>query len=1083
MIMKKLLLSLSVVAYSMTICSQSGHGLGPQVNSLGLGHGIGAQSSSKGALHRETDASKPMFKEHNIVKNQFYEQNTIITKDSAYYAKIVKKHGWWIGIGKKMTLKEASHLNCYYKLSKKNKAGNWTYIEAFDGYGNLTTYHDIGTYLANQYDDEDKGLNSDWREKLQTVCKWEIVADASGNEVVQERALDSEGDVIYIYSPVKVGEREYTGSFTDSWGMPIFMRTDSLGNDAGYANFVHIIRDERGYEVLCSFTDRFGYPQKNKDGAYMTRREYDDKGNQIKEASLNIIGDNMIDDYGNCGWENTYKNNHRISSIYYNANWEPMLFPNLRNEGYKVYGFRFEPDEFGRDTAMVIIDAKGNPDVDREYGIHKIVYRYNNHGQQIYQAYYDINGYLIAGNKLGIAQMICDFTQEGFFKTIEYKGVDEQYVVGGNGFCKKVFAYDKEGVEISEIEYVTNSDRELIKSFEYSRDNSGNTVRIWYQKNKQRVDSVDAKGRNILLAWYDLDGNPIENEGLHKDIMEFDDDNNVETETWLDKDGNPYVDDDRGYSKDVTIRDNKNNTRTIFQWYGGLLKQAYQQKVNPNSKIPTQQWDVTPYGEHARVGWYDNLHYTCDVDYTMYGDIRTMVGRNEFDEPAYLTFLGTSGEVYHFSVPGKDHRLYYDEFGVEIPDSMMADFKSKLPKVFCIEVTDTTIAYPLGLRNGDVIISYGDWITEKDLNTNVNYFYLETILKANQDKQITLLRHHPETNSSEILHRNLPKGKTSDLGFYPHKIYYTQREKQRLLNTCDKYGEEFVPLVTVEDTTILLAVQTKGGFSATRLYHLSMYNIKDPGIVLYAKEEYNKGVDTWSMHNSVEQWARQDMFRIKGSNLYFTQDLETTRHINKQSYGLGGMTFIPIEVSKGVYETLLRCYESLGDSITNEKKSIPQLNPYAIKVKEKQLIGTWQTITKLNDDYVPVTLEFFKGGKVNFRVEAEMKDESMQMMLEITSVGGSWTLSNGCITFDFRAAVNDCEIAKFDMPGVNEEQKKAMEVLLRGQFESKKENLLNSFNMSKMLGSDVFVLKSVSSKEFVILDGETERTFVKQKKR
>ena len=74
--------------------------------------------------------------------------------------------------------------------------------------------------------------------------------------------------------------------------------------------------------------------------------------------------------------------------------------------------------------------------------------------------------------------------------------------------------------------------------------------------------------------------------------------------------------------------------------------------------------------------------YTCDVNWTMYGEIRTMVGRNEFDEPAYLTFLGTSGEVYHFSNPNHGHRLYYDEFGIEIPDSAMDDFKSHLPRVY-----------------------------------------------------------------------------------------------------------------------------------------------------------------------------------------------------------------------------------------------------------------------------------------------------------------------------------------------------------------------------------------------------------------
>ena len=1042
------------------------------------------QEKSRNPNPQWGDKEKPkdMIADQKRNKNKFYQQNTIITKDSAFYAKIVKKYGWWIGVGKRLTLKEASHLNCYYKLSKKNHAGNWTYIEAFDGYGNPTTYHNIGTYLANQYDDDDKGLNSDWRDKLKTVCKWEIVADASGKEVIQEKALDVEGDVVYIFSPVKVGENDYTGSFTDSWGMPIFMRADSLGNDAGYANFVHITRDKRGFEVLYSYTDRFGFPQKNKDGAYMTRKNYSDEGYQIGEASLNIVGDRIHDDWGNCGWEieRHVKENFETHNIK-DKNWNPMRIMSSRGDGYFVFGYNTYFDKYGRDTTIVFHDSIGLPDTN-QYGVHKIRKVYNDHGRQIYFAYYDLNGKLIAGDKQGIAQAVWDFNSSGDVTLIEYKDAKGDYVNSVDGYCKSIYLYDKELINISQTNYKITPEKELVAVFEFSRDKIGNRIRKWPLDNQVRIDSVDSKGRNTLIAWYDLDGKPIEYEGMHKDITRYDDVNNTETEIWLDKDGDEFVDDDRGYSKDIQIKDTENNVMTNYQYMYGILKQSFQKQFTPGFEDITAQWDITPYGEHARVGWWDNLHYTCKVDYTMYGKIRTMVGRNEFDEPAYLTFLGDSGEVYYFSDTNNGHRRYYDEFGTEIPDSMMTVFKSNLPRVFCIEVTDTAIAYPLGLKNGDIIISYGDWITEKDLNTNVDYFYLETILKANQNKQITLLRHYPETNSSEILHRDLPKGRTSDLGFYPHKIYYTQKEKQRLLNTCEKYGEEYIPLVEVADTTILLAVQTKGGLSTTRLYHLPLYNIKDPGVVLYAKEKYNKGVDTWSIHNSIEQWKKQDMFRIKGANLYITQDLETTRHIDKQSRGFGGMRFIPIGVSRELYDTLLGCYQSLGDSITNEKKSIPSLNASALKVKEKQLIGTWKTTAKLNDDNIPVTLELIKGGTVNFHTEATMNDESMKVGLVITSLNGTWTLQNGCISFDFSNAVNDCEISNFDMPGVDEEQKGAMEVLLRGYLDSKKSSLLEKFSLTQIFDSDIFVLKSISSKDFVVLDDDIERTFVKQKK-
>ena len=64
-------------------------------------------------------------------------------------------------------------------------------------------------------------------------------------------------------------------------------------------------RDKRGYETLFAFTDETGRIRLNKDGAYQTRKDYDDKGCQIREASLDLFGNQMIDYYGNCGWQNT----------------------------------------------------------------------------------------------------------------------------------------------------------------------------------------------------------------------------------------------------------------------------------------------------------------------------------------------------------------------------------------------------------------------------------------------------------------------------------------------------------------------------------------------------------------------------------------------------------------------------------------------------------------------------------------------------------------------------------------------------------------------------------------------------------
>lgn len=1049
-------------------------------------HGLGAgriQNYQWKIPQKNEEKSKEMISDQKKDKNIYVQKNAIITKDSVYYAKIVKKHGWWIGVGKKLTLKDASRLSYYFKLSKKNQAGNWTFIEAFDGYGNPTTYHDIGTYLVNQFDDEDLGANSDWKNKLLTVCKWEIVSDASGKEVIQERALDYDGDVVYMYNPVKVGMNEYTGSFIDSWGMPIYMRTDSLGNDVGFANFVHITRDDRGYEVLLSYTDKLGFPQKNKDGAYMTRKKYDDFGNQIMEASQNIVGDNMIDDFGNCGWESTYdkENGWQMSARYFNAEWKPIRMPNLRGGSGNVYGFRYEKDEYGRDTTIVVIDGNGNPDVN-EFGVHKIKRVYNDNGRWKFMGYYDLKDNLCAGDKNGIAQVINEFDEKGNIILIEYKNKDGNFVVYSNDYCKKEFKYNKQNnVEISEIEYITDSYGNIVKSFEYSIDDNGNTVRTWYQENKQRVDSVDHKGRNILLAWYDLDRKPIENEGLHKNITIYDDVNNVQSELWLDKAGNSFVDSDRGYSKDICIIDSVTNIMTNYQYWHGMLKQSFQKQFTPGFGGITAQWDITPYGEHARVGWWNNLHYKCNVDYTMYGKIRTMVGRNEFDEPAYLTFLGDTGEVYYFSDINNGKIRYYDEYGMEIPDGSMDEFKSKLPRVFCIEVTDTAIAYPLGLRNGDVIVSYGDWTT--DLNVNVDYFYLEAILKANQDKQITVLRHHPETISSEIIQIKLPIGKTSDLGFYPHMIYYTQKEKQRLLNTCNNYGVDCISPVISKDTTLILAVQIKGNLESTRLYHLPIYNIKDPGIVLYAKEKYYKSIDTWSMLDNIEQWNRQKMFRIKGANLYITQDLSTIRHIDKQSRGLGGMRFVPLKVDIDIYNNLLKCYNSLGDSIIGATDSIATIKTSFSNLKRKQLLGKWNTVIENDEGSVDLTLDLDKKNHAKIEMSLGFRGEisdgiTLKIKASVTN-SGSWSLQGNELCLDMNDESCQMNLDGIEIEGVDESRREVFMEQLAGR-ESELIELLAS-NVLENITKNSIDIESISKTELTIKIEKDIITFKKIK--
>ena len=857
-------------------------------------------------------------------KNSFGKQKQSASADEtyAYYAHLEKRHGWFVGVGKPMSLRDARHLSCYYKLSRKNAAGNWTYIEAFDGYGNPTTNHTLGTYLVNQNDETDSGINKDLRDEILTICKWEFIANSSGKEVIQERALDVDDNIIYIYTPVKVGEREYTGSYTNSWGMPIYLRTDSLGNYAGYANFVHITRDKNGYEVLHAYTDQDGIPQKNKDGAYMTRKEFDRQGRQILEASQNIVGDNMTDDWGNCAWKIIYSENKNIRDFYYlDPNMHHMRMPltQRHTSGY-VYGYRNYFDQYGRDTLIVYIDSLGNPDTD-EHGIQKIRTRYNDHGFWTFRGFYDKNGNLSAFDSTGIAQVSYQQNNKGYTLETAFRGADGTFVNSTEGWCLRRNEYADGGTkQIKQIDYRQAED--TIRTFEFTKDTDGNEKRIWYSDNLMRLDSVDQKGRTTSVRYFDLEGHPVNltnSEETGGDwsahTYQYDDETNTTMEQWFDKDGNAYstYDGSNWLTKRIATYDKATHIKTYTEYLYGYIGHSYQQQWDNNDEILLSQWDITPYGEHARVGWYDNLHYTCDVNWTMYGKIRTMVGRNEFGEPSYLTNIGRRGdaEVFHFMDGGKRETRYYDEFGQQIPDTMMETFKDQCPKAFCIEVIDTALAYPLGLKNGDIILSYGDWTISEDLRSNLDYFYLETILKAKENKQLTILRHYPEEKRSEILRlNNLPAGRTSDLGIYPHRIYYTQAEKKRLLTACEAAGVALAkPYIATHENNAILAVQLKGGLLNTRYFYLTQYDIQDPGLVLYGRETWKGRIDTWSALEDTKIWNQiGGLFSIRNSNLWFTQDLSTTRHASRHDNGSYGMRFVEIyvdSIAKNKIESLV----------------------------------------------------------------------------------------------------------------------------------------------------------------------------------
>lgn len=1025
------------------------------------------------------------------------------TNDSVFYLNVTKRNGWPEGIGKPLSKKDLSHIPVYYVLSNKNKAGKWTFMRAYDAYGKLTNNHSWGTYIVNPNDEEDKGANAQWVDKLKTVCQWQFIGDTDEKEVVQERALDENKNIVFCYNIVKVSENKrdgssmYAGSYTDAFALPIFMRTDSTGNYKGHANFVQVKRDKRGYETLFAFTDETGRIRLNKDGAYQTRKDYDDKGCQIREASLDLFGNQMIDYYGNCGWQNTVDDYGCILNVkYFGANNEPIRMPGTRGSE-KIYGYEFAYDEYHREKdRWYLVDSLGTRG-SNEYGVYHSITKYNNHGERILLSHYDKDRKLVGSDKYGIAQARTEYDDKGNLLIVEWRNKEGKPTNGYGDYCRKELKYDRrKGNLLSHTEYIKNENDSILISFQYENDSLGNETRNWYKEGYCRVDSVDSKGRATLEAWYDLKGNPIANpndeiNAWHKHKVTYNDASNTEIQEWLDSTGAPYNNVNYSlsnkYNLSIDQTDNAKNTITNTQYLRpfGLI-QKFVKEFDDQGNI-VAQWDVTPYGEQARVGWWNNLFYRCNVTYNMYGEMKDMLGVNEFNEPSYLVSLNDDGEVYHYN----DLGVYYDEHSQVIPADSMAVFKERLPKAFCIEVTDTAIAYPLGLRNGDIILSYGDWATCEDLRSNLNYFYLETILKNDVAKKVAVLRHNVQKKTSSIMWLELPKGKPSELGFYPHMICYTEKEVLRLHTACRKYRFAYGKDEEKEGKQVLMGVQLKGGLIQTRFYHFPQFNYKDPGFLLYASEKYSKGTDTWSVvDDDVETWTKNAMFNSAfggETELYLTQDFENVKKLSKSSSGNRGLRIVPITIPVETYNKLTKCYfaspeisnarVSLMETMLNKAVSTP-----TTKIKTKKLVGSWTASYSEDGFTLNIEIALDKDNHVNVKTlisaYGEISEGDTLSLQATSSATGTWSISDG-LTFEYEEETKSLSIDSIDIISTSETRRQQ---LLNELNQSKSElvEMLAGEDSGKFLPTSLLI-KDVRKKTMHAIMGENkELTFIKQ---
>ena len=612
------------------------------------------------------------YNNHNMIKKT--DESSSLEQDNACYLNVVRRNGWYVGVGKKLTQDQISNLNCYYKLSNRNSAGNWTLMQAYQGTGDFTIYHGINTYLIRTYDMEDSYVSREWKEKLQIVCQWVFIGSFDGKTCIQEQGLDEEGNVMYSMVMTPTDLNNYYCTYIDSWGRPVYMRTDENGNDICQANFVEITRDSIGYEILARYYDRNGFPAKNRNGSYMLSWERDSEGKAIKVWALDVLGNPMVDEFGCSGEINRY-------------------------------------DVYGNKVSRTNLDIAGNPAQNRD-GVYGSWWTYDKYGNNIGGGSLDENGYKCSDNK-------------------------------------GVYSY-----------------------------------------------SVSYNERGIILNFseFDKDGNLIKDDASHvaeKSSLTYNprsEMNDEATSSDEDEDEDDEEDNEESLRKEYSI-DSLENAVTIMYYNDNKFVKGTCTKDDPNRPNFSFMHLVTEYGAQTRLGYAYFYNSLIGTDW-MGRDI--IMGLNEFGEPAYITESNSTNIAFLYSIEWNGIAHEYDEYGIEINKEEMDSIYYLYPNVYCIEVTDTTIGYPIGVRNNDIILSLGKWRINSEVTSSVDSLsFAKEINKAEAPREMVVLRHHPKEKTSEVVTISLKAGTLEQLGILPHLIFYTQQEKKRLVFTAKSAGFVF----------------------------------------------------------------------------------------------------------------------------------------------------------------------------------------------------------------------------------------------------------------------------------------------------
>lgn len=1001
--------------------------------------------------------------------------------DTVYCHSTAKRHGWFMPLGM-LTKEQAAHRSSSYMFTGKNKQGHWTKMETIDARGRHVPAR-ISPYIMKLNSENDTLVNSEWAKKVGTGCIFEFIPDPSGETIIQERAYDSDYNLIYAYSRTPIGNNQYIGSYRDVHGLPAEMR-DEPGYQ--YGTLVLLTEDAAGNDMKVTYIDSNRKHKRNADGVFAEMYQYDQAGDLVMTYSVDSLGNNVIDDWGNCAMIYSWGDNHCMVSATHADNFlKPMrMMSEKAGDDRGVIKCVCDYDEFSRQTQVRFVDENDNDDVNLA-GIHRITYEYDDYGNLLHIKHFDKNNNLTPLDESGTAWISQKYDDNGNRIEAEFFDKSGAPVASPLWFSRIEWKYDDNNNKISEIRWMRNEDgsekiwySEVTRQFPSYREDKttwsdGTSGMIRYDNNNRLISEV----------YYDVDGSP----GLNfdqtwsyaiRDYAELTQRRSQTTTSFYDKKGNLSQEAGLTYNKECEIRDSVNSEVYYLAYRNDTLLRLYSQQYDAGFNTVMSQADVTGLGVNARAGGGFGIRlYKAKVNKSPYTNENSDMGilslqcLDEFGEPDYIAVK--NGLIYSYLRCSVNTSFMSPE-NEPIGPSEYGDLRDKLPKAMSIEVVDS-VAYALGLRDNDVILSFGDYSVNLTNPENEKQFVtdwtIRNLIDANKSRQMSVFRiEDAEAGNYGVVTIPGLRGTPAELGFIPHIRYLTKRQTERILSSI---GDES-PL---EETPLRKHAVTIGYPSMYMEDRYTPYatQVKEAAVVLGAfnsarnlKYDYRDSNNNLSLHQVSSTFSNEANRVPLELTYYFVNKADEVITLTSQE-PLSGVAFWSGYVSADDYEALISMYSDAAAKIDAKRSKIRRFAP-------KQLAGIWVKSNNPkalsgNEEYLSIEPDGKITGKLSsmaYLSDQEINKFGTPIITALKEFSGTWNNVDSLIMVyfqtksDLNAGCSDVIQPKYDREAIIE----YVNHLLSSSIDDYRDKMrpYSGFNGE-------FFIKSLDKKRMVIDDG------------